>query len=385
VGLSLALLASPYLRRYTFLMYADVYDYDKLPARGVSRSVEPFRFPDAGVGDWIAPLGVTFGGQAISGTEELERFLSEHGTTAFVAVEDGRLLDERYFKGFRRDSLFKSFSVTKSVVSGLIGRAIADGLIGSVDDPVTKYVPEMKDTRFAGVTLRHCLDATDGIRYSRGVMPWRDQVRMYYTTDVRHHVLGTVIDADPGTRFSPNDLGPLVLGCVLERAIRQATPGRTLSDYLAETVWKPIGAEYDALWNVDREDGGIEKAESGLTVRAIDLVKLGVLYLDGGQWGGRQVLPAEWVARTNVMPSDRPRPNAWDTGFHRLQWWGRKVAPPGPHDFYANGHFGQRLYVSPRSRLVLLRMGDSNEGVDWAEFLGTIADAFARRGAAAAE
>jgi CubicO group peptidase (beta-lactamase class C family) len=110
-----------------------------------------------------------------------------------------------------------------------------------------------------------------------------------------------------------------------------------------------------------------------------------VLYLDGGRWGGRQVLPAEWVAQTNVIPSDRPRPNVWDTGFHQFQWWGRKVAPPGVHDFYANGHFGQRLYVSPRSRLVLLRMGDSNEGVDWAEFLGTIADAFARRGAAAAE
>jgi hypothetical protein len=79
VGLSVALLASPYLRRYTFLMYADVYDYDKLPARGVSRSAEPFQFPDAGAGDWIAPLGVTFGGQALPGTEELGRFLSGTG------------------------------------------------------------------------------------------------------------------------------------------------------------------------------------------------------------------------------------------------------------------------------------------------------------------
>jgi CubicO group peptidase (beta-lactamase class C family) len=200
---------------------------------------------------------------------------------------------------------------------------------------------------------------------------------MYYTTDVRSFILGTAIETEPGTRFSHDDLGPLVLGCVLERALQRHPSTRTLSAYLSDRVWKPIGAEYDALWNLDREDGGMEKTESGFTARAIDLTKFGVLYLEGGRWGSRQVLPARWVAESNLV-DDPEAPNVWRGGFHKLQWWGRKAGSvQAPHDFYANGHFGQRLYVSPRNRLVLLRMGDSNRGIDWTGFLATIADAFA--------
>ena len=378
VLLAAAVSLSPYFRRWCFLWYADVYDYDKLPSRTVSRSAQPFHFPDATAGDWIAPLGLTYHGLAITDETKLGRVLADHGTTAFIAIRDRKLLYEQYFNGFRRDSLFKAFSVTKSITSALIGLAIADGLIGSIDDPVTKYIPEMRDPTFTRVTFRQCLDATAGIRYTRGVMPWRDQPHMYYTTDVRGFIRGARIEAEPGTRFSHDDLAPLLLGCALERALQKSPSSHTLSAYLDERVWQPIGAEYDGLWNLDRKDGGLEKAESGFTARAIDLAKLGVLYLDGGRWGTKQVLPPSWVAASSTAADDPKAPNVWRDGFHSLQWWGRDAPRPAPPDFYANGHFGQRIYVSPRNRLVLVRMGDSTGGLDWTGPLAAIADAMAR-------
>ena len=367
---------SPYFRRWALLNFPDVYDYDKLPARVVSRSAHPFRFPECTAGDWVSPLKLAYGHLAIADEAALGRFLAEHGTTAFIAIKDGCLLDERYFNGFRRDSLFKSFSVTKSVISALIGTAVADGWIGSIDDPVTKYIPEMRDPGFRRVTLRHCLDLTGGISYARGNMPWTSQPRMYYTTDVRGYVRGAGIEAEPGVRFSAEDLSPIILGWVLERALRRHPSTPTLSAYLTERIWQPMGAEYDARWIVDREQGGLEKGESGLTARAIDLAKFAELYLQQGRWNSRQVIPAEWVSESTSVDSDPPGPNLWKDGFLKHQWWGRKTTAPALSDFYANGHFGQRLYVSPRHRLVLVRMGDSNRGIDWGDFLGAVADAF---------
>jgi CubicO group peptidase (beta-lactamase class C family) len=266
--------------------------------------------------------------------------------------------------------------VTKSVVSALIGAAIADGWIGGIDDPVTKYIPEMQDPRFTRVTLRHLLDNTAGIKYERGNMPWASQPRMYYTTDVRGYVRGVGIDVEPGVRFSTEDLSPIILGWVLERALRRHPAAPTLSNYLAERIWQPIGAEYDAIWIVDREQGGLEKGESGLTARAIDLAKFAALYLQQGRWASRQVIPAAWVSESTSVNSDPPGPNVWSSGFFKHQWWVRKVPAPASSDFYANGHFGQRLYVSPRNQLILVRMGDSNRGIDWADFPAVVADAF---------
>jgi CubicO group peptidase (beta-lactamase class C family) len=371
-----ALVASPYLRRWTLLNNVDVHDYDKLPGRTVKKSPRPFQFPSDSGGDWVKSRGISYKGRASADEADLGRYLEDHGTTAFIVIHRGRLLDERYFNGFRRDSLFKSFSVTKSVLSALIGAAIADGLIGSIDDPVTRYIPEMSHPRFARVTLRHCLDNTAGIKYERGVMPWKSQPRMYYTTDVRAFVQGVEVDVEPTTRFSNDDVSPLILGWALERALARHASIRTVSGYLEERIWQPIGAEYDALWNLDRQQGGLEKTESGLSARAIDLAKFAVLYLQAGRWGNTQVVPAEWVAESTAVEPGLRAPNVWSSGFHRRLWWGRCMRDQEPPDFYANGHFGQRLYASPRHKLVLVRMGESNSGIDWADFLGSIADRF---------
>jgi CubicO group peptidase (beta-lactamase class C family) len=372
VVLAGSLLASPYLRRYALLQNVDVYVYDELPKREVRRSQAPFVFPERRSTAWIAAADLSDVGHRLADARALDAFLGEHGTTAFIAIRGGALAYEGYYNGFGRDSWFKTFSISKSVLSALIGIAIDERLISGVDEPVTSFVPEMRDRGFERVTLRHCLNNTAGIRYTRGVMPWSGQPRMYYTADVRAHVIGTRLGRAPGTSLEPEDLSPLVLGLALERALKRRGQPATIARYLEERIWRPLGAEYDALWNTDHEGDGLEKTESGFTARAIDLAKFAVLYADRGRWQGRQLVPESWVDESTSVDPERDAPNTFANGFHKYLWWG---VPPGGNagDFYANGHFGQRLYVSRRNGVVLVRLGRSGGGVDWARFLGQVA------------
>jgi CubicO group peptidase (beta-lactamase class C family) len=176
------------------------------------------------------------------------------------------------------------------------------------------------------------------------------------------------------------DLSPQILGCVLEKALERHASARTISAYFREKLWQPMGAEYDALWNLDREKEGIEKTESGLTARPIDLAKFALLYLQEGRCGSQRLVPAAWVAESTTIAPGAPAANIWKDGFHQHLWWGSRTAAAPRPDFYANGHFGQRFYVSPSQNLVLVRMGYANSGVDWATFLAAITEAFSRTG-----
>jgi CubicO group peptidase (beta-lactamase class C family) len=376
VALAAVVASSPYLRRIALLGNVDIRDYGKLPFRTIDRSTAPESLPVRSGPDWIAPLGLSFKGNPIVDEDRLAAFLEAHATVAFVAVADGEIVIERYFNGYARDSYIKSFSISKSVLSALIGVALGEGLIGRVDDPVTRYVPEMKDPAFRRVTLRHCLDNTAGVRYTRGIMPWTARPRMYYSTDVRRYLLGTRIVREPGATFTTDDLSPLILGLVLERALQRDGSGRTISAYFQEKIWDPIGAEYDALWNLDRQGDGLEKTESGFTPRPVDLAKFGWLYANDGMWGGRPIVPRSWVLETTTVDPQRPAPNVEKTGFYQRLWWGQPPADAVRPDYYANGHFGQRLYISPTRDLVLLRLGSEDGGVGWTGFLASIAERF---------
>jgi CubicO group peptidase (beta-lactamase class C family) len=160
---------------------------------------------------------------------------------------------------------------------------------------------------------------------------------------------------------------------VLEAVLRKSGAARTISEYASKKLWAPMGAEADALWNLDREGDGIEKSESGFVARAIDMARFGQLYLDQGKANGAQIVPAAWVA-ASVSAPPAGSPNLFVEGFHRKLWWGAFRASPPRSDFYANGHFGQRIYVSPAKRLVIVRLGSDGAGVDWTEVLASLAD-----------
>ena len=245
---------------------SDVGDQHRFPARRIATGSRASALP-AGV---EADLVVSGEGKG------LDELLRETDTLAFVVVHEDRVVQERYLGGATRESLQTSFSVAKSFASTLVGIAIDRGLIGSVDDPVTKYLPELaaRDRRFRQITLRHLVTMSSGIRYSEEAgFPWPfgDDTYTYYGVDLRDVALNrTRIVAPPGLGWQYNNFHPLLLGLVLERIA-----GTSVSEFMARRLWQPLGAEADATWNLDSERSGFEKMESGLNARPVDYARFG--------------------------------------------------------------------------------------------------------------
>lgn len=340
---------------------ADVADIHRFPSR---------RVPAAGESrPWIhaRPTGYDslLAGVRVGGASEsipLHAFLEESGTTAFLIARGDSLIYERYFNGFHGDSVHTVFSVSKSVLSAALGAAVDRGLIGSLDDPITRYVPELlsRDTAFASITLRHLVTMSSGLAWRPGKSPWGDPADTYYSTDLRATGMRARIAEAPGTRFVYNNYNPLLVGLALERAA-----GTTVSTFLAETVWGPMGAEADASWSLDHADG-FEKMESGFNARARDLARFGAVYLRDGRAGARQVLSPEWV-QASVRFDSLADPSA---GYQHF-WW--IAAPSGRVHFWAEGRFGQFIYVVPDLDLVMVRLGRDDGDIDWRSFLAGMA------------
>jgi CubicO group peptidase (beta-lactamase class C family) len=335
---------------------SDIGDQDRFPSR---------RIP-AGASASPLPAGPK-ANLALSGeTSELDEYLRETGTLAFVVVHRDRLVLERYLEGTTRESLLTSFSVAKSFVSTLVGIAIDEGLIGSVDDRVTDHLPELavQDPRFRQITLRHLLTMSSGIRYREAGFPsLGDDTYTYYGVDLRDVALNrTRVEQPPGLVWEYNNYHPLLLGLVLERAA-----GMTVSEFMATRLWQPLGGEADATWNLDSERSGFEKLESGLNARAVDYARFGLLFLHNGEWNGRRIVSEAWVRA--ATGADNPNDQAYYHGY-RYFWW---LDSSRPGSFYAFGKYGQFIYVAPDADAVIVRLGRSS-GVTNAAWLATFRD-----------
>jgi CubicO group peptidase (beta-lactamase class C family) len=304
----------------------------------------------------------------------LDEFLRDTETLAFLVVHDDRLVHERYFEGAARETLQTSFSAAKSFVSTLVGIAIDEGLIGSIDDRVTDYLPELaaRDPRFRKITIRHLLTMSSGIRYREGGFPsLGDDTYTYYGVDLRDVALSRIrIAGPPGVAWQYNNYHPLLLGLVLER-----TSGTSVSEFMARRLWQPLGAEADATWNLDSERSGFEKMESGLNARPVDYARFGLLFLHQGEWNGRRIVSKDWVrASTRAGPATD---QAYYHGY-RYFWW---IDVERPGRFYALGKYGQYIYVAPDADTVVVRVGrDWGPGnITWLGAFREIADQLERR------
>jgi len=336
----------------------EVSDRLLFPSEPVSNDGPALRFPTQDraplVREFFAPLEY----REETPIGYLEDFLTRTATAALIVLSRDTVIYEQYFNGYGRDTLITSFSVAKSFVSTMVGAAVRDGLIGSVRDPISRYLPELgeRDPRFSRITVEDLLRMSSGLRYVESGPYWDDAVT-YYDPDLRAAALNrTSIERAPGERFFYNNYNPLLIGLVLERVTGMSVPA-----YLQRTVWEPLGMEYPASWSLDGDSTRFAKMESGLNARAIDYAKLGELYLHGGCVGGRRILPADWVTSA-TQPSPRP-PGFYpvggllgDGGYYGYFWWGRRRGA-GPHDFFALGNKGEFIYVSPQTHTVIVRMG----------------------------
>ena len=359
-----------YVLRVVRWLDADVYDYQKFPARDMAASSEPFLFDRQLDEERVRTLF-----ERDPDIDDLDTFLDESDTQAFIVIQDDAILYENYFNGAERDSIVTSFSVAKSFASTLVGIAIAEGAINSVDDPITDYLPELleRDPEFAGITIRDLLLMSSGIKYRETMFFNGDDTKTYYYPDLRQLALeqSEIIDP-PGEYFLYNNYHPLLLGMILER-----TTGMAVADYLASRIWQPIGMEFDGSWSLDSEETSFEKMESGINARAIDFAKFGRLFLRDGVWQGEQVVPAAWV-----QESTQPDPTLGagyfpdyfdefaDGGYYKYLWWGIE-RDGSEHDFSALGNKGQFIYVSPQNDLIIVRNAEryGPKAFEWLEIL----------------
>jgi CubicO group peptidase (beta-lactamase class C family) len=340
------LVESSYLARYILLNTVGILDYTVFPARCIQNQPPAFHFTPA---ENSAASSALLNQRVSNRTEQsqvetIDQFLEKSGTTAFLVIQGDRWLCERYYNTHERSSICTSFSTAKSFVSALIGIALHEKLIGHLDDLLTQYLPELAAPYWSAISLHHLVSMSSGLDYNpQGFLPWNDEPRVYYSLDLRELARQARPLEAPGVRFHYNNYNLILLGMVLERVT-----GGTVSEYLEEKIWKPLGMEYPAFWSLDSRQSGMEKMESGLNARAVDFAKFGRLYLCHGEWNGRQIIPESWVVESTTV-----EPGAKWTNYKYL-WW---IPRSGKGRYMAVGNLGQFIYIAPDKDCVIVRFG----------------------------
>jgi CubicO group peptidase (beta-lactamase class C family) len=358
--------------RTVLWMDSDINDYKRFPTRQITNAAPRFDFrqPSPEIQQRYSPVfdSVTYLDNGRYTSQDFERFLEVNDTVAFLVIKDDTLLYERYFNGYDHNSIVTSFSVAKSFVSALVGIAISEGYIHSLEDPITRYVPELldKDPRYANIKLRHLLTMSSGLRYEENRSPSSDGAITYYAPDLRLAAISSPIIDRPGWAFHYNNYNPLLVGLALERST-----GQPVAKYLEEKIWMPIGMEAPGSWSLDSERSGFEKMESGINGRAIDFAKFGRLYLNRGNWNGVQLIPADWVDESTR------RDTTTDPAENYQYFWWLNCQVPDEHHFFAAGKYGQYIYIVPAQNLILVRFGKADPYGWWEELFANLANQIA--------
>lgn len=267
-------------------------------------------------------------------------------TVSFCVVKDGKLLFDYYAPGYSDTSKTNSWSVAKSIVSILVGVAIREGKIDSLDAPVEKYLEGFNGT---GITIRHLLAMSSGINFSEQYMnPFGFAAKALYGDDNRKLVKNYQPVSKPMQVFDYQSGNTLLLGYILK-----AATGKSVSDYASEKLWSKIGAEHPAMWSLDGVNQE-ERAFCCFNSNATDFARIGHLYLNQGIWEGDTIVNPAYVKETTKLAPlklNDGKPN----DQYGLHWWVTRFQ--NEEIFYARGIQGQYIFVIPSSRTVIVRLG----------------------------
>jgi CubicO group peptidase (beta-lactamase class C family) len=342
------------LGRFVFYNFADINDHKKFQSRPLTKSEEPFLFFQTDSGRVPSRINDT----------PFEDYLQEHNTVAFLIIRNDTIQYEAYFDDYSDERIVPSFSMAKSVTSILIGCAIAEGYIDSVGESITRYIPELKENGLENVTIRHLLQMTSGIEYNESyVNPFGDAASFYYGLNLRRQIGKMKPEVPPGERFQYASGNTQLLGLVLERALTDIT----VTEYLQQKLWTPLGMEFDASWSIDRKKDGLEKTFCCLNARARDYAKIGRLYMNDGNWNGQQIVPESWVAASTLLDT-----SDGSVSYYQYQWW---MPTPG-EDFMAEGILGQFIYVHPEKNLIMVRLGKNEGKTSWWKVFTALAELY---------
>ena len=327
-----------YVYRALYYNFADIDDNKIFIQRDVKAAKNPVSWP----------AGTNY--NAVTLQPGLIQELEETKSVAFLVIKDDSVRAEKYWDGYGAESVSNSFSMAKSIVSTLIGIAITDGYIKSINQPVSDFLPEFKEAGKSKITIRHLLMMSSGLNWDESYgNPFSITTEAYYGTNLQAAISRLEATEEPGKKFSYKSGDTQILGFVLE-----AATGKKMSDYATERFWQRIGAKQDAGWSIDHLNGH-EKAYCCFFSNARDFARLGKLYLNNGVWNGDTLLSAGYI-KTAITPHGLPDATGKPTNYYGLQWW---IIPEfnGHKVYYARGILGQYMIVVPDKNLIIVRLG----------------------------
>ncbi|MBX7183742.1 MAG: beta-lactamase family protein [Vicinamibacteria bacterium] len=278
------------------------------------------------------------------GAKDFEAFLAAQRVRGVLVLQDGKIRLERYVAPHSRRTRWNSFSIAKSVTSTLVGAALKDGHIRSLDEPVTRYIKSLRGSAYDDVTVRQLLTMTSGVKWNEDYLdPNSDVARMYgQAPDPGYDMTTSYVrklprEAPAGTKWVYKTAETNLVGVLVSDAT-----GKPLADYLFEKIWRPYGMERDAAWMID--DVGHEQGGCCLAMTLRDFGRFGQFILDGARVGGRSVVPDTWLAEAT-----RSQVSIGPGAGYGYQWWTRDDGT-----FEGRGIYGQTLHIDQARRLVIV-------------------------------
>jgi len=295
-----------------------------------------------------SPVTYEFLGKTLS----LKDYLSHRRVTSLLIMKDGVIHHEHYQYERNDRHRFNSASMGKSVLGLLIGLAIQDGAIQSVDDLAVKYIPDIKGTSFEKVTIKHLLTMSTGLAWSEGTAAGAQYIKMLNIMgqtgglDVVLAFKDNQVLAEPGTSYFYSSLDSEVLGRVLAAAVK-----KNVAAYLEEKIWKPMGAESQASWYTDRQ--GVERTHCCLGATTRDFARIGALLANQGHWNGKQIIPTQWLKEMTTLHGEHLRKVAIDR--EPRMGYGYHIWLMAPNQIALRWHRGQVIFVDQLNKIVMVQ------------------------------
>lgn len=292
------------------------------------------------------------GEKDISKSKSLEEFLQQHNTVSFLVLKDGKLMYEYYGNGIKEGDITQVFSVTKVFVTSMLGIAIQQGFIKSVNQKVKEILPELDKPGLDSITFFHLIQMQSGLNHDEYGKLLKT-LKFYHQENSLNILDELELKYQPGEKFVYKSIDTQILGMCLEKVT-----GKPFIQYFNEEIWSKIGAQDTVKWSVDRPENGHIKFYGGLNVSARDLAKFGWMCLNDGKYGEQQIIPAAWL---NFCDDVQYR-NGED--FYCNGWWYNN-AQPDENIYFGAGFGGQIMMVNETAKTVIVRLGTNKGGVKW--------------------
>ncbi|WP_053984128.1 serine hydrolase domain-containing protein [Niameybacter massiliensis] len=279
-----------------------------------------------------------------------DKFLEETKTSGLLVVANNKIAYENYYLGAGENTRFSSNSVCKSFTSALVGIAIEEGYIDSVEDSIGKYIEAFKDTEMEKITIKDCLQMSSGIDFDEVSDMSKISMTSMFGVSKMKSIVKFGLAHEPGTNRTYSSINTDILGEIVSNAT-----GKSLSKYMEEKIWSQIGVENDAYWTLSNNK---ELANGGLHISLRDYARFGRLYMNDGVFEGKQIIPKNWIkdsVETNAPQLKAPKDGKpYSELGYGYQWW---IPEGDENEFMAIGVFGQWIYINPDKEVIIVKTG----------------------------